>query len=328
MTSHKSTIHAPEPLVDEHVAAPVAGFTARSLKKARLAGADAPPHIRVGARRVKYRMSQVLRWIDAHTVPSTLSEQPAVPPDTMLDPLAQYARTISRSAALDAAVTALDRDRSVQRASRAVLAARQREHAAQGHRALIAEAVRAADEAGLEPTPDAIITILGDLAAVHDGRATEALSDAEAVRDAARKHAQRVAGLIAAIGQQAAALDVEALGARRAADALAQPASHDEVRRELMAIGGVDVLKVQDLIAKIQKHSAVPEENAKEIECLIDKVRHAHVEAAELRALLVEAPLIDLAAVARIAGKYPAIAAALANARKVLDQPSFTQQVD
>lgn len=57
-------------LINEHDAAAFLGYTVRALQNWRVRGGG-PKFIKVSARSVRYRMRDLLDWIDNHTVTST-----------------------------------------------------------------------------------------------------------------------------------------------------------------------------------------------------------------------------------------------------------------
>lgn len=57
-------------IMNEHDAAELLGYTVRALQNWRVRGGG-PKFVKVSARSIRYRMRDLLDWIDAHTVAST-----------------------------------------------------------------------------------------------------------------------------------------------------------------------------------------------------------------------------------------------------------------
>lgn len=71
-----ATIHAPDlsnRLVNEKEAAHFLGYTVRALQNWRVRGGG-PKFVKVSARSIRYRLSDLSEWIDARVVPSTSNQ--------------------------------------------------------------------------------------------------------------------------------------------------------------------------------------------------------------------------------------------------------------
>lgn len=197
--------NASERPVDESVAAPLAGFTPRSLRKARLLGRDTPPYFRPsGSRRIKYLVSAVHAWRDARMVPSPITNSPCA--TTNLNNMTNVTATTLSAAQRDAAIATLDKDATVLYAARALMLTRQRQQQEESGRAVLAEAFAATVAAGLEPTPEAVAATLAGLAESANSAAAHARAATEQVRAAVNRHQEAMKPVRAAIESDLAKL--------------------------------------------------------------------------------------------------------------------------
>lgn len=221
--------------VDEPVAAPVAGFTPRSLRKARLLGHDTPPYFRpVGSRRVKYLLSQVRAWREARTVRRPITNTPC-PPTNRSN--MTTATAIPLSTTRDASIAALDSDVTVLHAIRALMLARQHQQQEESGRAVLAEAFSATVAAGLEPTLDAVAATLAGLTESANSAAAHARAATEQVRAAVGRHQEAMKPVRAAIESALSDLRTQRAGAmhqrdtRRTPDTEQSPSIRADIER-------------------------------------------------------------------------------------------------
>ena len=192
------TPNAGERPVDEPVAAPVAGFTPRSLRKARLLGRDTPPYFRpAGSRRVKYLLSQVSAWREARTIRPPITNSPCATLNRNF--MTNATDTLFSTTTRDASIAALDNDVTVLHAVRTLMLARQRRQQEESGRAVLAEAFAAAVAAGLEPTPEAVAATLTGLTESSNSAAAHARAATEQVRAAVGRHQEAMKPVRAAI---------------------------------------------------------------------------------------------------------------------------------
>ncbi|RYF74205.1 MAG: hypothetical protein EOO22_07465 [Comamonadaceae bacterium] len=322
--SLQSTSHtvAPEPLADEADAAPVAGFTARSLKKARLRGLNHPPYIRIGSR-VKYVLSEVIAWRQAHAVRPPISNSR---PATLQHPFMNKANNpfcnpLAGSSKLSdaAALVALHESAEVQRATRNVVAARDGLSYERRVMHVLSTAVRAVQNSSSAPTPAAVFEELQKQAHDVDAELAAANAAAEEIVEARRTYRAMIlepirAATCEALADLRARRD-DAVRERETGVSMTEAAGAAEL--ELVAAGvNVDALKAAGVA-----FPAAPDSDTSAVKTRANLAIHALTPRLAALEKLLKLAVIDLDALDAIAADHDAIANAVAQVRAALAQP-------
>ncbi|RZL65955.1 MAG: hypothetical protein EOP81_02245 [Variovorax sp.] len=309
---------APEPLVDEADAAPVAGFTARSLKKARLRGLDHPPYIRIGSR-LKYQLSAVVAWREARAVraPNTNSRLATLQhPFFMNNEILFNPLTASQALSDAAQHVVIDTDGDVIRAARAVVAARETLNAKLSARIAITRAVQKVVASGAAPTTAAVVAALNDQTHAVAEMFEMATAAHEESYDARQLYREQVLKPIhAAVCTALADLRAQHADAARERETGVSTKGGAGVAELGLAASGVDVAALK---AAGVAFPAAPDADASAVKTRANLKIHKIVPViADLEKLL-KVAVLDLDA---ITVEHPAIADAIAQVRAALGQP-------
>ncbi|MEJ8811824.1 hypothetical protein WKW77_12155 [Variovorax ureilyticus] len=259
MTPYITQSLAPEPLVDEAVAAPVAGLSPRGLQTRRLKGQDHPPYVRIGSHRIKYALSQVHAWREARTVRGTNpnSSRPTINSIAIGNTLTTNASAIAEIQS-NSKITAIALD---------IVAAQQRHLAQHGHNAVLREVIRTLVDAGQHVTLESALATaegLADAMEVQHRRDAESAAEVPGAVRFYREATKRLRGEVESAAADMRTQRSVAAHKRDTLNIVNDPAQ--ELRGRLASTIGVDLQRLKDAGFEIKMPPSPAPGTAAEVE--------------------------------------------------------------